>query len=441
MQNIKELSLKKLALNIYLEMMLRFGAVFINTYMISAYDTKLLGALSGANQIFIITGTMLSFLSVGCSVLLSQALGANNKNLAIRAVHIAMIFNFLVGIICFLLAFFGAKVLLVMLNVPDEILPHSIIYLKAISFVILCDSFCMILSSTIRTYGKAKELMLISLAMNVICVFFNACFLYGFLGFAKLGLFGVGISSIIGRLFCMFGFLYIYLYKLKLKLYFALFYKIKLKILKKILKIGGFSAGEGFLWNAQYLVIFSIIANLGTLYLSAHVVFFQISIFIFSAGSAISVANEIIVGRLVGKKEPQKAYLQTFKALRYGLVFTIICLSLVFFTREYILDFVHFDDSLKSIIRPLFYVSIFLECSRTFNIVMVNALRASGDVGFPFYMGIIFMWGVSVPLAYILKDDYALTGVWLAFFADEFLRGMCNTFRWFSKKWQNKALV
>lgn len=33
---------------------------------------------------------------------------------------------------------------------------------------------------------------------------------------------------------------------------------------------------------------------------------------------------------------------------------------------------------------PLFALSIFLEISRTFNIVMVNSLRASGDAKFPF---------------------------------------------------------
>lgn len=75
---------------------------------------------------------------------------------------------------------------------------------------------------------------------------------------------------------------------------------------------------------------------------------------------------------------------------------------------------------------PLFALSIFLEISRTFNIVMVNSLRASGDAKFPFFSGLVFMMGVSLPVGYVLCFHFNLEilGVWIGFCADEFLRGM-----------------
>lgn len=73
---MKELSLFKLSIAMYIEMSLRLLTVVINTYMISRVNVHLVGALGAGNQIFMLFITIFSFLGVGCSVLVSQALGA-----------------------------------------------------------------------------------------------------------------------------------------------------------------------------------------------------------------------------------------------------------------------------------------------------------------------------------------------------------------------------
>lgn len=436
---MKEINFYKLSLNIYLEMILRFSSMVINTIMISRYNVFLIGAMSSANQIFIIATTIFSFLSIGSSVLISQALGANNKNLAIRSAHISISFNMLLGIFIFFIINFFDSNMLRLLNVPQDIFNNSLIYLQTISFVILLDCLNIALSSVIRTYAKAKELMVVSLAMNIINIIFNAIFLYKY----NLGLFGVGLSSVISRVVSLAMLIYIYFKIAKLKIYFELFFKINKQVLKNILKIGGFSAGENLLWSAQYMVIFAFVGLLGKDALSIQSIFFQISMFIFTTSSALSVANEIIIGRLVGAKEFEKAYKQSFKVLKISIISSIIFASFVFVIQDYIFQALSLNEDLINIIKPLFIISFFLESSRALNIVMVNSLRASGDAAFPFYAGIVFMWGVSVPLAYLLGIhlQFAMVGIWSAFVVDELLRGLANTYRWKSKKWQNKALI
>ena len=93
--------------------------------------------------------------------------------------------------------------------------------------------------------------------------------------------------------------------------------------------------------------------------------------------------------------------------------------------------------------RPLFTLSLVLESGRGFNIIMVNSLRASGDARFPFIIGAIFMWGVSLPVGYYLGIvcEYGIVGIWAGFCADEWGRAVLNTWRWKSGKWRNKKLV
>ena len=155
------------------------------------------------------------------------------------------------------------------------------------------------------------------------------------------------------------------------------------------------------------------------------------------------MANEVVVGRLVGANAMQEAYNHTFKALKFGLIATAFFIAVVFLGREFIMELVNLSDTHKSVMRPLFYLTIALEIGRTLNIVFVNALRASGDARFPFYMGVIFMWGVSIPVGYLLGIHlgYGILVVWIGIFCDEWLRGLANTLRWKSKKWQNKRLV
>ncbi len=75
--------------------------------------------------------------------------------------------------------------------------------------------------------------------------------------------------------------------------------------------------------------------------------------------------------------------------------------------------------------------------------MIINSLRAAGDVKFPVYMGVISMWGVSVTLSYILGIHFGLglVGVWIAFAVDEWFRGILMFWRWKSRAWENMSFV
>lgn len=78
-----------------------------------------------------------------------------------------------------------------------------------------------------------------------------------------------------------------------------------------------------------------------------------------------------------------------------------------------------------------------------FNLVVINSLRAVGDANFPMMMALISMWGISVPLSYLLGIHFGLglIGVWLAFAADEWIRGLSMYIRWRKRKWQRRPLL
>jgi Na+-driven multidrug efflux pump len=83
-----------------------------------------------------------------------------------------------------------------------------------------------------------------------------------------------------------------------------------------------------------------------------------------------------------------------------------------------------------------------LEPGRVFNIVIINALRATGDARFPLLIGVASMWGLWVPLAWYLGIECQLgvAGVWMAMCCDEWLRGVLVYRRWKQRSWVAHAL-
>ncbi|PSM51748.1 MATE family efflux protein [Campylobacter blaseri] len=439
----KNITLTRLFIPIYLTMLLNLATLVINTYMISLVDPRLVGALAAGHQVFILFLNVFNLLGVGCSVVISQALGAKNNKLAIRAIHISISLNFLIGLICGIIVFIFARNILNLMQIPTEISDESYVYLRIISIIFFIDGVAIILATVARVYGFANYALMASLLMNVVIIIGNILSLFEPFGLPYYGLMGVGISTIAGKIIGVAFYFIILIKIMKIPIIFKLFVNAKIYIAKKILKVGLPSAGENLLWSLQYLVAFSFVASMGEDSLAVQTIYFQFSSFIFFAAIALGLSNQVIVARFVGASENEQAYNHTFKTAKIGFISTFLFVGGVFVCQDFLMNLMNLTENMKTLMRPLFYVSFFLEFSRTLNIVMVNALKASGDVKFPFVTGAASMWLISIPLGYLLGITlgYGIIGIWIAFVIDETIRGLINMFRWISRKWIGKKLV
>ena len=435
----KQLSLKALSVPIFFELFLRYLSLIINTLMVAAYSNFLVGAMGAGNQILDIFITIFTFLSIGCSVVITQAIGARDKILARKAIHQSLFLNSILGLICAAGIVWHGELILELMNVPKELMAQSSIYLYMLGICLFFDAVGIVLASIIRVYNRAYSVMFVTILMDGVTLIGN----YYVLNFTQSELFGVGLSTIIGRVVAIIILIFILIYILKFIPKFSEFIKLERAVISKIIKIGGWAAGENLLWIVQYTIAFGFVASLGKENLSVQTIYFQISLFIMLIGQAISVANEIIIGKLVGAKKLQIAYKHTWRALYVSVLASFLVAFASFLVQDETMNALNLNPSLKELMIPLFTLSIFLEVARTFNIIMVNSLRASGDAKFCFFSGVVFMFGVSLPVGYILCFNFGLgiLGVWIGFCADEALRGFTNSWRWKSKKWQTKAVV
>jgi Na+-driven multidrug efflux pump len=146
---------------------------------------------------------------------------------------------------------------------------------------------------------------------------------------------------------------------------------------------------------------------------------------------------------MVGAKDYDAAYKRCLKSLRLAILISFATAMIFALFSEELMGIFTSNSDIIEVGSVLILLTIILEPGRSFNLVVINSLRAAGDVKFPVYMGILSMWGVSVTLSYLLGIHFGLglAGIWIAFIADEWLRGLLMLWRWKSKVWIRKSFV
>jgi Na+-driven multidrug efflux pump len=152
---------------------------------------------------------------------------------------------------------------------------------------------------------------------------------------------------------------------------------------------------------------------------------------------------QIIIGHLVGAGEKEEAYKQTFLNLRRSLLITMGAVLIICLFRNQLLSLFTNDNDIISLGSMLLLMGFLLEPGRNFNILLERSLQAAGDARFSMSVSIIVIWCFSVPLTYLLGIyfGYGLIGIWVAFIADKWVRGVILFLRWKSKIWETKSLI
>jgi Na+-driven multidrug efflux pump len=95
------------------------------------------------------------------------------------------------------------------------------------------------------------------------------------------------------------------------------------------------------------------------------------------------------------------------------------------------------DPQIRRAGTVLLWLGVLHEPARNFNFVYGTALRAAGDGRYPMLVGGISMAVVLAGGAWLLGDAFGLglPGVWIAYTADEWLRGLAMLARWRARRW------
>ncbi|WP_404350648.1 MATE family efflux transporter [Sutcliffiella horikoshii] len=441
--NTKKLTLFALTWPIFIEVLLHMLMGNADILMLSQYSDDSVAAVGVANQILFMLIVMFGFIATGTTILVAQYLGSKNRETAAEVTVVSIGANLIFSVAISILVFFFSSKLLLLMDLPPELLTEADSYLKMVGIFSFVQALVITMGATIRSYGFTRDAMYVTIGMNILNVIGNYLFIFGPFGIPVLGVEGVAISTVTSRALGLIVITILLFKRIEEPLPFKKMFRLPVSHLKNLLKIGIPSAGEHLSYNTSQIVITYFIVMIGTEALTTKVYAQSLMMFIFLFSVAISQGTQIMIGHQIGAGKIEEAYKRCIKSLRLAILISILTAIPIAFFSDTLLGFFTDNPDIIALGGTLILFTVILEPGRSFNLVVINALRAAGDVRFPVYIGILSMWGVSVTVSYLLgiHFGFGLVGVWIAMILDEWLRGIIMLYRWKSRIWVTKSFV
>lgn len=430
-------SLFALTWPIFIEISLYMLMGSADTLMLSQYSDNSVAAVGVSNQLLNLLIVMFSFITTGTTIVIAQLLGAGRKQEATQVAYVSLGTNFLISFVISLLMFVLAVPILHMMGLSSELMSDATVFLQIVGLLSFIQALIMTYSAILKSYGFTRDTMYVTIGMNLLNVAGNYLVIFGPFGFPVLGVMGVALSTSFARLIGLTAMILIVRHRIGLRFSFKRMFYIQRTHLKKLLKIGIPSAGEQLSYNGSQMIITLFITFMGTQALAAKVYTQNLMMFIMLFGAAISQGTQILIGRLIGAKEFDAAYRRCMKSLYWAIAISLLSSTALSLSSTHLLTFFTSNSEIIQTASLLLILTIVLEPGRSFNMVIINSLRAAGDAKFPVYMAMISMWGIGLPIAYLLgiQLEMGLIGVWISFIVDEWVRGIFMYRRWRSRVW------
>ena len=440
-RKLQQASLFAITWPIFIEQLSHILPGIVDTFMLSHLGDDVVAGVAVANQIVSFCIIIFSFVGVGSAVVLTHYLGAGDAAGAERVGATAIGINFWLGTVISLVIWGFSSELLGLLHLPPALMPYGQPFLALMGGTLFLESLNMSFCAIMRAHGHTREAMYVAIGMNMLNLILNVILIFGLFGFPKMGVVGAALSTVISRTVAVVAMAWLLRRELKIRLRLNMAWRMSAGAARRILRIGVPAAGEGLCWHTSFMVITYFVGRMGVEPLATFSYAMQLSMIMMMLGLSIGIGTEIMIGHMVGAGQFDMAYRQLLRSLRVGLGVTIVSTCIVVALAVPLLGLFTGNPAIIAGGAVLLRISLLLELGRTFNLVVINSLRATGDARFPVLMGAFSMWGVAVPLAWFLglHLGWGLVGVWIAFTADEWVRGLTMYARWKSRVWEKHA--
>lgn len=443
MKTVKQQSLFQITWPLFIEIALHMSLGIIATLILSYYSDSAAAAVGVSNQVLNIFIILFNITSVGATIIIGQYLGAKRVQDARQTARSAFSINLYIGlIISVLVALFGTQ-LLGFFSLEGKTLMYGETFLKIVGLFLFLEAISLTLGAILRSHGFTKNAMYVTLLMNFVSAFGNVIAVLGLFGIPVLGVAGVAWSIVVARTVAVVLLFFVVYRKLSLRFKLKDLIQINRRDIKSIMNIGIPSAGEGVSYQFSQLIITGFIATIGEAALSARVYVSNITMLCFLFTLAIAQGTQLLVARQVGAQLFEAAHKRALKTLKIAVFASFVSAVALASFGTSIMSLFTSSPEIIAIGVPLLWASVILEPGRAMNIVLMGTLKSAGDVRFPVAIGILSMWGIAVVLSYTLGLQFGLglLGIWIAFSADEWFRGLFALKRWNSRKWAQYAVV
>lgn len=302
------------------------AATGILQQLFNAADLAVVGQFSGKSAMAAVGGNapvigllvnLFVGISLGSNVVIAKAVGQQDNGKISKAVHTSVVVALLGGLFLAVLGELLAPVVVELLDVPGEVCPMAVKYLRiylAGMPVILLYNFE---SAIFRSCGNTRTPLIALVISGILNVIFNLFFVMGF----GMDVDGVAAATVLAN-FISSAILFAALMKIDLairleprKLW------VHRDVLAQILKIGVPAGIQGMIFSFANIIVQSAVNSLGTTIMAASSAAYNLEIFSYYVMNSFGQACTTFVGQNYGAGKNDRCR----KALKLCLLQCLLC--------------------------------------------------------------------------------------------------------------------
>ena len=431
-KNTKEVILESWSVSwpMTLIMFFEFLIGITDVYIAGKFGKEVQAAYGLAFQLYFVFIIVGMALTVGTASVLSRLFTSDRKREFSLAVSTSIITAIIAGLIATFLGVFFSKSIIHHLRMPQVVRDLAAPLLMIYSLGFIFDYALMNTNGVLRACGMIKKSLF---TMTIVCILniaLNFIFAFG----TPLGYMGIGAATVIS-LFAgaviNFGFAGRFITK---------GFNFSMLIFKKMLDISWPSALLQVFWQLGVIALFLVLSLLPAMNIEIMAAFtngLKIESAIFLPAFAFNMANAVLVGNALGKKENNQAFKKGITTAITGVFIAIILTLVVVLNAKSIAPFLSGDSVVINETLRYIFIALLFEPLMAWGVILGGGLSGAGDMKAVMVIVVGSVWLVRIPLSYFLGVYLGLgaQGIWWSMNISIACQCLLMTRRYFGKRW------
>lgn len=398
------------------------------------------GAVAAVGVSFPVVFALISLIigiSGGITIIISQYFGAKDFEKVKKATDTAFIFLFFASITIGILGFIFCKSIFLLLDVPENVLPDAVKYVRIIFCGIIFMAGFNGTMAILRGLGDSKTPFYFLIISVIISVILEIVFIvYAGMkieGSAYAGVISQGIAFLIATFylnkkhpFIRISFIRIFFDKY---------------IFKKSLSIGLPSGVQQFSVALGQMFLLKLVDSYGTDTVAAYTIVGGIDSFAVLPAMNFSMALMSFTGQNLGAGKYKRVKKGLFSTQWMTGLISISATILILLFNDPLMRAFTADQEVIRIGKE--YLIIISSFYLLFSVMFVNTgvFRGAGDTLVPMFITLLTLWVVRIPLAYYLSVRIGVHGIWWSLPIAWGIGVVITIFYYLSGKWKKKVLI
>lgn len=415
-----------------LEQVMQTMVSYVDTAMVGSMGVNAAGSVTVNTTLIWLMNGIISGPATGFSVLTALAVGEGNAEKVRKIMRQAVTAMLLLGAAMLLFMEVLAPFYAAAMGAEPDIIPDAKAYLAIIGFSIPFQILLAVSSGVVRGAGDTKTPMFYNMSFNLINILLNYLLIYPVGSVKLMGLtvptFGLGMGvrgAALGTAgaAAVAGLLMLRVLFSPKRTYFISrhgSYQIDRPAMRQMLNLSIPLVFERVSISVGQILTAALATGLGTAALTAHQLAntAESMCYMPAFGFGVAVTTLVAQSKGAGREDLKREYAHI--CMIYDVAVMCVMAALLYAFAPQLMGFFIADAAVIRAGAALLRIQAFAEPCLAINYVATGIMKGEGDAKWPFYISIIGMWLVRVPLSFLFIKGMGLglNFLWVAMACD-----------------------